>query len=180
MSRLEKKIEQLINFTPEEIKFVDYCIDELIRLLNTVNFNHAFIALRPVQTNGKTMVEVYRDVMEGKDRQGISDNLMNLYLTGYYKSNGTIAITTMSTGKIMINRFFLIRRMNRGNKGIAEFINTLFHEYLHTLGYIHKNAWPFLSRYKSMVYQAGNLVENLYISEKNGVQFTKLISGGIL
>lgn len=180
MTTLGKKIEEMKEFTHGEIDFIVDAIDDLIKILNTVNFMHAFLALKAPQTNGDSMLEIYKKIMSGQDRDGITDHLLNFSLSGYKKSNGTVAITMMSTGKIMLNKYFLHKRMKKGIKGKAELINTLFHEYLHTLGYIHKHRWPIISRYKSMVYQAGNLVENIYLSEQNGVQLTKLITGGIV
>lgn len=154
---------ELVNFDEQQYKFLIDALNLQKKVLNSQEFAVRFLSLkcRQKELNGmpQTLKEIYNGIISGSNNiSKIEDFDLDYSITLYESSNtSTLGSTSMSTGKIRTNKAVFNRWMKNGN--YASLASHLFHEYLHSMGYLHK--WDFGRKRQSMVYRAGYLMRDM-------------------
>jgi len=130
---------------------------------NSEEFKARVLAERMQEREGYSQLQIYNMFMSGADKFNTEkDSDVDIYVTYYYKNNGTVGYTYPSTWKTWINRKFF-RNYDYGNV-----CGNVCHEYAHNLGFGHTK-----SNKKSVPYRLGYIMGDLvdeYINEE--IDFT--------
>jgi len=146
------EIHEKNNFTESErIKFRK-SINYAEQVINSEEFKVRFLQMPLVQTNNKTNLEIYNELMSGADKfNKEADKDIDVQITMYYSFKNTVGYTYPTTWFTWINRKFF------SSFDYADVAGNVVHEYMHNMGYGHLRAtdkW-------SVPYAVGYLVRNM-------------------
>lgn len=174
MDELRIKINDLQGLSSNDVYFLYKALRLQKDILNSQEFFLKWIDLRPKHNRGMTQRQIYNLIMKGASRfEDGFDYELDYYLAVRKQKKGTLASTSMSTGKITINRLkFNYWMTNR--EGHVYLCSTLFHEALHSqIGFTHP-WWPPSYKRKSVPYLGGKLVRELGLQVARGRKLTPL------
>lgn len=166
------EIHNLKDFTYEQKQFFVESMKLLVDILNSREFYHGFMALNVTETNGMSLGQIYRQLLNGQealDRQ--IDNALDLTWSLYgndFQKSQTIGYTYPNVNMVWTHRWFFKRWMKH-KLGRAYLCGHVTHEYAHKLGYSHR-----LIKSKSLVYQLGYLVRDIGIEVIKGKKLTRM------
>jgi hypothetical protein len=169
---LKIKLEALENFTEEERLFFYRAMRVQREVVNSAEFKNQVLNTYFTHTRGDSPMEIYKLLMSGySNLTQLDDYCLNYFVTMYdSKKKGTLAWTSMSTGKIFVNRLIYKNWMNEPY-GAAYCSSSMLHEYMHSIGYTH--PWfPPGSKRKSVPYKIGYICRELGLSHLRGRKLT--------
>ncbi len=176
---LDIEIKGLVGFTEAQKAFFLKAM-ELKKLIdNSQNYKMKIINTKMTQKQGRTNLEVYNHWRSGfSNYDKMVDHDIDLFVTLYdSRKKSTLGYTSMSTGKIYTNRAVFnnyMRGFNGGySQGMSGLIGHISHEYLHSVGYIHR-GWGSYKR-NSVPYVFGRLARYLTQEVIEGKQLTPLV-----
>ena len=163
--RLNIKINSITNFRDDEKVLYFESVRMLDLIVNSKEFVQRFLALKLTNTEGLTNHEILAIIYSGREElQPIDDREIDVDVTIYESNNSTVGYTNQSTIRTWVNRKFF------RDYTAAEVAGNLFHEWVHKLGFGHRNA----KEHTSVPYAAGYLVRDMIREMMNGFEFTKL------
>lgn len=168
------KIDSLSNATEFERLFLQKAIDLQKPVLNSLNLRMKFESTKFYQNDGLSSLEIYEKVISGfSNLTKYEDFCLNYALEMYLgKNTSTIAFTSMEKAKIFVNRLAMNHWMSKPN-GVAWCSGSLFHEYLHSMGFTHK-YFPIGTKRKSVPYLGGAIMRDLILFHLGGGVLTPL------
>lgn len=173
---LDFEIKGAVNFTTEQKAGLVYALQLQREVLNSQEFKIKFLTLncRQKSLNGEdmSMKDIYDFILKGKSNlDKTEDHDLDYFVTLYDGSTSTLGSTSMSTGKIRTNRKVFNRWL--ANEDYQLIASHLFHEQLHSIGWVHK--WDWGRRRQSFVYRAGYLVRDMVKAKIEGtIKFTPI------
>lgn len=160
------EIKDAVGYDEAQKKALITALNYQRQVLCSQEFKDRFLELKCTQTNGLTLQEVYDKIISGKNNLDKTEDFdLDYFLTLYDGgAKGTLGYTSMSTGRIYTNRAVFNSWVKNGN--FASIASHLFHEYLHSMGFIHK--WDFGNKRNSLVYRGGYLMRDMVQSVHDG------------
>jgi hypothetical protein len=151
-NKVKFEIHELKDFSNLEKEKFHKAMSKCEVILNSEKFKNELLNLKLEQTEGKTNLQIYDEIMLGADKLNKeADQDVDVYLTIYYSFKSTVGYTYPSTWRTWINRKFF----SKFDEG--EIAGNVMHEYMHKLGYGHRTA----KDHNSVPYAVGYLVRDL-------------------
>jgi hypothetical protein len=169
---LKIKIDSLNSFNPEEKAFFLRAMEIQREVVNSQEFRIQVIHTSYTHNRGRNSSEIYKEIMSGySNLTKLDDYTLNYFITMYDSNRGgTLAWTSMSTGKIYVNRY-VFKNWMKDEDGLAYCSSSMLHEYIHSMGY--KHPWfPPGSKRKSVPYRIGYICRELGLSILRGNKLT--------
>ncbi len=171
---LHVKIANMVNFNEQETHFFIRALRVKKIVDNSQEYKQKLLHTKMTQKRGRTNLEVYNHWRSGfSNYDSMVDNDLDYFVTLYPGKKGTLGYTSMSSGKIYINRQYYKYWMNNGDEGISGLIGNLNHEYMHSMGYIHRGFWSY--KRNSVPYVYGREARYLALEHLQGRALTPLL-----
>jgi len=167
------KIKSLDNASSQEKLLIHKAIVLQQEIINTLNFRMKFESTKFKQNDGLSSLQIYNKVMSGfSNLTKYEDFCLDYSIEVFLGKKGTLAATNMNTFKIFLNKLSFQHWLNNKN-GVAYCAGSLFHEYLHTMGFTHSYL-PLGTKRKSVPYLGGAIMRDLIKFKLGGGVLTPL------
>lgn len=165
---IDYNINKATNLNSEQSKFLKQCLHYQCQVLSSSNFKYRFLALNATHLGGRTLQDIHKQLIEGRNNLSKAIDYDLDYIITLYKPFFKNTLGYHSKGKIFTNRLYFNRAMKQ--KAYNRIAGHLFHEYMHSLSLFHSGG----NKKKSIVYQGGNLMREMVLEVINGKKLTKL------
>jgi len=164
---MEYKIKFESHFTPRQTEFLNRCVFYSNKVLASQDFKYQILAANFKHTKDMSAKEIYQMIVSGRDSSSaFEDEVLNVSLSLFHGNRKTVAKTVMGTARVMLNTFHLGANMS-ARFGEAVTAGTLFHEYVHVMGF--KHPWFPPGWYtQSVPYVCGRIMNKLVLKSMKG------------
>lgn len=144
------KIIGLYHFSDKEALAIKNSLQKGEGVINSNIFKLKVLYGTFSENRGFTNLEIYNLIMGGTIISGRPQGDMELDITGYRDHSSTIGWTNVHGLKTYINETFL----DKFNE--SEVFRNILHEFMHTLGFVHRNWW---AKKSSVPYRIGGMAQ---------------------